>query len=280
MSTSEEVVRQLVAEIHNGHRLDRLSAYFPAGYAEHDPRVGEDLGRFWREFLHRFPDLKVSVDLTLTDHDQVMAFLTWRGHDADGRDLELHTSELFHVVDGKVAEHGAVVDYCELGTFGFTPLRDEFPSSLELIGPHTPAEEDNVRVVLSAYDEVMTRHQLDRADVHYYRDYVHHNDQMPAVPNGVEAFKEFFRGNFARYPDLSVAPDNVLAHGDKVMVFATWRGTNTGFARGRMPTGKKLFMRTSDMFRLSGGQVVEHWEVVDYSGLQRVGIPIRPHRHT
>jgi len=30
------------------------------------------------------------------------------------------------------------------------------------------------------------------------------------------------------------------------------------------------------MFRLADSQVAEHWEVVDYSGLQRVGIPIRP----
>ena len=272
-------LRHLVRDIHNEHRLDRLAGYFPAGYAEHDPRVGADPGRFWREFLTVFPDLTVSLDLALDDGDQVMAFLTWRGHEAGtGRDLALRTSELFHIVEGRVLAHGAVVDYCELGVFGFTPRRTTFPCDPALRGPHTDAERANVQVVLSSYDEVMTRHRLDRADAYYWRDYVHHNEQMPAVPNGVEAFKEYFAGNFARYPDLAVTPDQVLARGDLVMVFATWRGTFTGVARGREPTGRKLLMRTSDLFRLAGGRVVEHWEVVDYSGLQRVGLPIRPYR--
>jgi len=176
--------------------------------------VGDDLGRFWQEFLRTFPDLTVSIDLSLTDHDRVMAFLTWRGHEAgSGRELELHTSELFEMDGGKVAAHGAVVDYCELGEFGFSPQRAEFPSDPRLFGSHTTAERANAGVVLSAYHEVMTEHRLDRAHVHYERDYLHHNAQMPAVPNGVEAFKEYFAGNFARYPDLGVSRTK------------SWRGT-------------------------------------------------------
>jgi predicted SnoaL-like aldol condensation-catalyzing enzyme len=35
-------------------------------------------------------------------------------------------------------------------------------------------------------------------------------------------------------------------------------------------------MYTSDVFRLAGGKVAEHWEVVDYSGLENVGMTVRP----
>lgn len=74
------------------------------------------------------------------------------------------------------------------------------------------------------------------------------NDGEPIVidggDNGVEAFKEYFAGNFQRYPDLTVTVDHILARDDRVMVFTTWRGTFTGHTHGRAPTGKKLHMRT------------------------------------
>ncbi|MGI5171075.1 ester cyclase [Spirillospora sp. CA-253888] len=274
-------LRRLVEDVHNHGRTELIPSYYADGLVEHDPRVGTGAGEFWREFRGLFSGLRVTVGHCLADDDHVMAFLTWTGalREDDSRELMLYTSELFRLHEDKVVEHGAVVDYCELAEFGLTPRRSGHPSSARLRGPHLPEEEANARVVLAAYDEVMTRHRLDRADDFYEKDYAHHNFQMPAVAGGIDAFKEYFAGNFARYPDLSVTVDHILARGDRVMVFATWRGTFTGRTQGRAPTGRRLRMRTSDLFRLADRKVVEHWEVVDYAGLQRVGIPIRPARH-
>lgn len=282
-----ELVRRLVDEIHNSHRLDRLDEFYSEAYQEHDPRVSpgpEGLRDFWRDLLRGFPDLTVTVDLLLADHERVMAFMTWRGHQsgpfagrlANGRELELHTSELFRWDRGRVVEHWAVVDYSILRTFGAVHLQGPGPVRPEPSGQLTAAERENTALVLGAYEEVLTGHRLDRAEAYYERDYLHHNAQMPGVPNGVEAFKEYFSGNFAAFPDLTATVDHVVADGDRVMVFATWRGHFTGVSRGRAPTGKRLLMRTSDQFRLAEGKVVEHWEVVDYSGLQDAGIPVRP----
>jgi predicted ester cyclase len=282
-----ELVQQLVDDVHNGHRLDRIDRYFHNGHLEHDPRVacGPDGPRaFWRHLLTGFPDLTVSVEVVLADNDRVMAFMTWRGRQTGpfagqpprGRDLELHTSELFRLDEDRIAEHWAVVDYSILRTFGLRPLREPAPARPGLVGPHDAGERENTASVLAAYREVLSEHRLDRAPVYYEHDYLHHNAQMPAVPNGVPAFVEYFAGNFAAFPDLTATVDHVVASGDRVMVFATWRGHFTGLSRGRKPTGKRLLMHTSDVFRLAGGKVAEHWEVVDYSGLENVGMTVRP----
>nr|WP_167449846.1 ester cyclase [Streptomyces hyaluromycini] len=280
-------VLRLVDDVYNGHRFDRLDHYYREGHQEHDPRVApghEGLSRFWSELTHGFPDLSVAVDALLADGDRVMAFMTWEGQHtgsfagqcASGRKLELRTSELFRMEAGRVAEHWAVVDYSVLRMFGALPLQGPGPQEPRLLGTHSALERANSATVLSAYREVMTEHRLDRAGAYYERDYLHHNAQMPAVPHGVEAFKEYFAGNFAAFPDLTATVDHLLADRDKVMVFATWRGHFTGTSRGRTPTGRRLLMRTSDQFRLVDGKVAEHWEVVDYSGLQDAGIPVRP----
>ncbi|WP_405577207.1 ester cyclase [Streptomyces sp. NBC_01190] len=287
-----ELLLAMADEVGKGHRPDRLAAHYEERYREHDPRIGPG-GRagaraFWTDLLRGFPDLSLQVDLMLTDQDRVMAFLTWRGTragpyggvDGDGRRLELRTSELFRLgADGRIAEHWAVVDYSVLSEFGVLPRGAAVPAALAgptLAGPHGRTERANIEVVLGAYREVMSGHRLERADAYYARDYLNHNAQMPAVPNGVAAFKEYFAGNFAAFPDLTVSVEHLVAAGDLVMVFAVWRGHFTGVSRGRRPTGKRLEMRTSDQFRIAGGKVVEHWEVVDYSGLQNAGIPVRP----
>jgi predicted SnoaL-like aldol condensation-catalyzing enzyme len=286
-TSGAELIQRLVDDVHNGHRLDRLNRYFRDGHLEHDPRVApgpDGPHAFWRDLLTGFPDLTVTVDVVLADNDRVMTFMTWRGRQtgtfADrpphGRDLELCTAELFRLDDDRIAEHWAVVDYSILRTFGLRPVRAPGPVRPGLAGPHDATERENTETVLAAYREILSEHRLDRAHVYYEHDYVHHNAQMPAVPNGVPAFVEYFAGNFAAFPDLTATVDHVVAAGDRVMVFATWRGHFTGLSRGRKPTGRRLLMYTSDVFRLAGGKVAEHWEVVDYSGLENVGMTVRP----
>ncbi|BCJ47976.1 hypothetical protein GCM10010168_23350 [Actinoplanes ianthinogenes] len=284
ISPCELVVRRLLAEVHNGHRLERLRAHYAPDHRDHDPRVAPGSGvagleAFWAELLDAVPDLRVEPGVALADGDRIMLFLLWRGTFRPGtaaeRDFELHTSEIFEVAGSRITEHWAVADYSILRPLGFAPRQRTDLRRPDLIGVHTAAERANAEAVLGSYREVLTEHRLDRAEVYYERDYLHHNRQMPAVPNGVEAFRAYFAGNFAAYPDLTATVDHLVAGGDRVMVFATWRGRFTGHSRGRKPTGRALILRTSDLFRLVDNRVAEHWEVVDYSGLEDVGVPVR-----
>jgi predicted ester cyclase len=41
------------------------------------------------------------------------------------------------------------------------------------------------------------------------------------------------------------------------------RGTHRGAFQGIAPTGKRVEVRAIDMFRISGGKIVEHWGHAD-----------------
>ena len=60
--------------------------------------------------------------------------------------------------------------------------------------------------------------------------------------------------------------DHIVAEGDKVVVFADTNGTHQGefiFAPGVPPSGKQINFKTADMYRISDGKLVEHWDVIE-----------------
>ena len=49
-------------------------------------------------------------------------------------------------------------------------------------------------------------------------------------------------------------------------MFTTTNGTHEGefiFAPGVTPTGKQVSFKIADMYRISNGQLVEHWDVIE-----------------
>jgi predicted ester cyclase len=58
----------------------------------------------------------------------------------------------------------------------------------------------------------------------------------------------------------------MVAEGDRVVVFTTTNGTHQGefiFAPGVPPSGKQISFKTADMYRISNGQQVEHWDEIE-----------------
>ena len=58
----------------------------------------------------------------------------------------------------------------------------------------------------------------------------------------------------------------MVAEGDKVLVFTPTNGTHQNeliFALGVPPSGKQITLKTDDLYRISNGQPVEHWDVIE-----------------
>ena len=56
----------------------------------------------------------------------------------------------------------------------------------------------------------------------------------------------------------------LLSDGDKVIIYDTISGTNTGpLSDGRPPTGNRVEFTALNILRLEGGQVIERWGLTD-----------------
>ncbi len=79
------------------------------------------------------------------------------------------------------------------------------------------------------------------------------------------------------FPDMQAAIEEMVAEGDKVAIRVNLQGTQKGELMGIPATGKRVTFVATMIDRLSGGQVVEHWEEIDMLGLmQQLGVAPPP----
>jgi steroid delta-isomerase-like uncharacterized protein len=93
-------------------------------------------------------------------------------------------------------------------------------------------------------------------------DFVDHTPFGPFAPDrdGVLALFAMLRGAF---PDLSAEIHDLLEEGDKVVTRKTFRGTHQGEFMGIEPNATDVSFDVIDIVRIEGGQIREHWNVVD-----------------
>lgn len=97
--------------------------------------------------------------------------------------------------------------------------------------------------------------------------YVEHSGRSAS---GLDALAQNWTTQFAAIPDLRVEVQDVVAGGDRVVARTLYRGTHTTpFLPGLAPTGRAFSFGTIDIWRVEGGKFVEHWDQVDFAGLQR-----------
>ena len=96
--------------------------------------------------------------------------------------------------------------------------------------------------------------------------YIQHSGRGPS---GLVAQIENFRGIFSRMPDVQVQVEDRIIAGDKVVARMTLSATHTQPLLGVPPTGRRFTLRTIDIWRVEGGKFAEHWDIVDYPGLQK-----------
>jgi predicted ester cyclase len=128
------------------------------------------------------------------------------------------------------------------------------------------------------YDMALNQGDLATVDSLVAADVVEHQAMPPGYPSEpIPALKQFITDWHAAFPDLKFTIEKMMGEGDEVMVYSTMTGTNTGPFMGMKPTGKAVKVEGFDLVRIENGKTVEHWGVVDVTGMMMQLGMINPH---
>ena len=132
--------------------------------------------------------------------------------------------------------------------------------------------EENKAVVRRFVEEVQGQQRLDLANEVMDPKGINHAELPPDFPSGlnfVEGFQTFYRMLLGAFPDLLPEIHDMLAEGDKVVTYKTFRGTHQGEFMGTPATGKHVEIDVIDIMRVANGKIVEHWAVIDMMRVMR-----------
>lgn len=113
------------------------------------------------------------------------------------------------------------------------------------------------RGLVETFTRMLNEHDPDLVDRFVAPDYVNHN---AFVDDGREANRRFWAGFFSALPDLTATMEDLVISGDRVVGRFVYRGTHAGEFMGIPATGRRVEMRSIDIWRVENGLFVEHWD--------------------
>ena len=123
--------------------------------------------------------------------------------------------------------------------------------------------EQNKALTRQLVEEVLNKGNMSRADEIIAANFIEHEELPPEIPPGREAPKLMFTMLRSAFPDFKATIKQLIAEGDKVVLYMTWTGTQKGEFMGVPPTGKRISIDVIDIVRIAGGKYVEHWGVMN-----------------
>jgi predicted ester cyclase len=280
-TSDEEAQLQFAIGLHqtlwNDHELSTFDAVFAPTFVNADPafpdvRHRHEFRQWASDMLAAFPDLYTRVDDAVVDGDTVVLRYRARG---------THSGELA----GLPAPDGAMIEWTgtvilDLNGHRVQAMwwsRDAWTAQSE--SPSVPSEalsaEGSQRVVDHALAWVNAR-DLTTADVYFAPTVaIHSASAQPWTVDyyGLDGAKAYFESMLHAFSDLTFTADGVVAEGGLVAVRWTMRGTFSGQSMGVAGSNQPVEVSGIDLWRVSGGQVVELWRSMDsLSMLRQMGI--------
>jgi len=131
-------------------------------------------------------------------------------------------------------------------------------------------EEQNKALIRRWFEEVWNRGRLDLiAEMRSPEAIVTGLEDGNAESRGEKPFIRFYATLREALPDLYLNIEDVIAEGDKVAVRITAEGTHKTEALGFPATHRKVRFSTMVMARISGGKIVQAWNLLDQLELLR-----------
>jgi predicted ester cyclase len=130
-------------------------------------------------------------------------------------------------------------------------------------------EEKNKAHIRRMY-QIFNRRQLDRYPEIYTPGYIeHYPDRDVSLDQVIKEGNQFV----VAFPDLVSTIEDMVAEGDKVAIRVTHRGTHQGKFMGIAPTGNKIEVTNTAIFRITGGKCADCWATIDsLRMMQQLGV--------
>ncbi len=126
--------------------------------------------------------------------------------------------------------------------------------------------EQNKTLVRRCFEEIWNKEDWAIADELIATDHVSHDPAYPWIPSGTEGIKQLITIYRTAFPDTQFTIEEMVAEGDKVVTRWTARGTYRATSQPTTVSG-------TNIDRIAGGKIVEHWSHWDSLGLlQQLGI--------
>lgn len=127
--------------------------------------------------------------------------------------------------------------------------------------------EDNKALVRRFVAEVFEQGDVSAVDQLVAADFVPHT--WPSTGDGRGDLRRAMERVSKGLTGAAFTIDDLIAEGDRVVARLTASATQTGEFMGMPPSGKRYTIAEIHIFRVRGGQIVEHWHQFDQLGLMR-----------
>jgi steroid delta-isomerase-like uncharacterized protein len=133
--------------------------------------------------------------------------------------------------------------------------------------------EANAALIRRFYDEVFNRNNVAFAEQVHGPGYRYHDTSVVGDPVDHATYMARNAGFARAFPDRNVRIEDLIATGDRVVARAVLHATHTGPLGDIAPTGRKVRLASTIIYRFAQGRVVEEWELFDKLGMyQQIGI--------
>src|SRR5512132_826147 len=132
--------------------------------------------------------------------------------------------------------------------------------------------EQNKALVRRWIEEGFNKRDVRIADALFVQGFIANGQKI-----GREGLKHSMTRHLTAFPDLRVVINEIIAEGDKVVIWYTVQGTQKGEFDGVPATGKQVNWVGADLFHIVAGKIVEARFVDDSLGrLRQLGATVSP----
>jgi predicted SnoaL-like aldol condensation-catalyzing enzyme len=122
-------------------------------------------------------------------------------------------------------------------------------------------EKENEALANRFHMDIFQKGHVEAADEILAPEFVLRNPGMPPeLTNGAEAIKKFATGTIQAIPDRKITHEDTMSKGDKVLIRWSMTGTPNQDFLGIAPSDNPITLIGFDLFRISGGKIIEMWQ--------------------